>query len=96
MVGAVVVTGCCFPIGGNIRVSITYETKDDATKVVSWYTDKMASLGWTVTLTIAGQDGGEMISYKKGETETTATVNVTKSSDITDIGIMYNGVETGA
>ncbi len=84
------------PVGGNISISITYETKDAASKVVAWYKDKMAGLGWTVTLSIAAQDGGELISYKKGETETTATVNVTTANGTTNIGIMYNGAESGA
>ncbi len=84
------------PISGNVSISLTYETKDAAAKVASWYKDKMAGLGWTVVLTVAGQDGGEMISYKKEGTETTATVNITRSSDVTDIGIMYNGAESGA
>lgn len=88
------------PVNGNISVSITYETTDDAATVVSWYKDKMAGLGWTVTLTVAGTDGGEMVTYGKGGTapnyDTTATVNVTTGNGKTDIGIMYNGVEAGA
>ncbi len=84
------------PISGNISISISYETKDDAAKVVSWYKEKMAGLGWSVTMTVAGTDGGEMITYGKNNNETTATVNVTKSSDKTDIGVMYNGAEAGA
>ncbi|MFA5866753.1 MAG: hypothetical protein WC891_02140 [Actinomycetota bacterium] len=84
------------PIDGNISVSINYETTDSASKVVSWYKDKMAGLGWTVSMTVSGTDGGEMITYGKNNNETTATVNVSKSGDKTDIGIMYNGAESGA
>ncbi len=83
-------------VNGNISVSINYETKDDAAKVVSWYKDKMAGLGWSVTMTVAGTDGGEMITYGKNNNETTATVNVTKTGDKTDVGVMYNGVAAGA
>lgn len=84
------------PIDGNISVSITYESTDDAAKIVSWYKEKMAAKGWKLTLTVAGQDGGEMISYEKGDNNTTATVNVTKSDKKTDITIMYNGAESGS
>ena len=84
------------PIDGNISVSITYETTDDAAKVVSWYKEKMAGLGWAVTLSVAGTDGGEMITYGKNNNETTATVNVSTSGEKTDIGVMYNGAEAGA
>lgn len=86
------------PVGGNISVSLTYETTDDPAKVVAWYKDKMAGLGWSVTLTVAGTDGGEMITYGKNDNATTATVNVTKNSGNgkTDIGIFYNGAEEGA
>lgn len=83
-------------VNGMVSISINYKTSDDPAKVVAWYKDKMAALGWTVTLTVAGTDGGEMITYGKNNNETTATVNVTKSSDKTEIGIMYNGVEAGA
>jgi hypothetical protein len=84
------------PVGGMISVSLTYETEDDAATVVSWYKDKMAGLGWTLTLSAGGTDGGEMITYGKNNNETTATVNVTAGDGKTDIGIMYNGVEEGA
>lgn len=84
------------PVNGNISVSLTYETTDDAAKVISWYKDKMAGLGWTVTLTVAGTNGGEMITFGKNNNETTATVNVTASDGKTDIGLMYNGAEAGA
>ncbi len=82
------------PIDGNVSISITYETKDTPAKVSSWYKDKMASLGWTVSVTVAGTDGGEMITYDKGDNNTTATVNVTKDTKTT-ITIMYNGAESG-
>lgn len=84
------------PISGNVSISITYETKDDPAKVVAWYKEKMTEKGWTVTMTVGGTDGGEMITYDKGDNNTTATVNVTKSNDKTDITIMYNGAESGA
>jgi hypothetical protein len=86
------------PIDGNISVSLTYETTDDPAKVVAWYKDKMAGLGWTVTLTVAGTDGGEMITWGKNDNATTATVNVTKNSGgkKTDVGIFYNGAAEGA
>jgi hypothetical protein len=84
------------PVNGNISVSITYQTSDDPAKVLAFYKEKMAALGWTVSLTVAGQDGGEMVSYDKGDNNTTATVNVTKSNGKTDITVMYNGVEAGA
>jgi hypothetical protein len=84
------------PVNGNISVSITYQTSDDVAKVVAWYKAKMAEKGWTVTMTVAGQDGGEMVTYDKGDKNTTATVNVTKSDSKTDITVMYNGTEAGA
>ncbi len=84
------------PVNGNISVSLTYETTDDAAKVVSWYKEKMAGLGWTISLTVAGQDGGEMNTYQKNDNAITATVNVTRSNNKTDIVIMYNGPEAGA
>lgn len=84
------------PVDGNISISITYETTDAPAKVSSWYKDKMASLGWTVSMTVAGQDGGEMITYDKGDNNTTATVNVSKSDSKTTISVMYNGAESGA
>ena len=84
------------PIDGNISISITYETKDAPAKVSSWYKDKMASLGWTISMTVAGTDGGEMITYDKGDDNTTATVNVSKSDSKTAISVMYNGAASGA
>jgi hypothetical protein len=85
------------PIDRNVSISLTYETTDDPATVSAWYKDKMAGLGWTVTLTVAGTDGGEMITYGKNDNATTATVNVTKNSNgKTDIGIFYNGVAAGA
>lgn len=84
------------PIDGNISITITYETTDGAAKVVSWYKDKMVGLGWAVTVAVAGTDGAEMITFGKNNNEATATVNVSKSGEKTDIGIMYNGPEAGA
>jgi hypothetical protein len=85
------------PVDGNISVSLTFETSDDPAKVVAWYKDKMTGLGWTVTLTVAGTDGGEMTTWGKNDNSTTATVNVSKNSNgKTDIGVFYNGVEAGA
>lgn len=84
------------PIDGKISISITYETGDSLSKVSAWYKDKMAGLGWTVSMTIAGSDGGEMVTYQKDNNATTATVNVAKSNDKTGITIMYNGAESGA
>lgn len=84
------------PVNGNISVSITYQTSDTPAKVSAFYKEKMAALGWTVTMTVAGQDGGEMVTYDKGDNNTTATVNITKGSDKTEITVMYNGTEAGA
>lgn len=84
------------PVDGNVSISITYETSDSPSDVVAWYKEKMAGLGWTVSSTIGGTDGGEMITYDKGDNNTTATINVTKDGNKATITIMYNGVESGA
>jgi ABC-type oligopeptide transport system substrate-binding subunit len=74
------------PDGTNYTFSV--ETKDDPTTVVSWYKDKLAAKGWTISSTVASGDSA-MIGAEKGDKNKLAvTIGRDSSSDMTVITVV--------
>jgi hypothetical protein len=84
------------PTNGTIGITLMYETSDDPAKVIAWYKDKMAGLGWTVSSSGSVAESTETTTYSKNENATTANVTVGKPAAKTIISISYYGPEEGA
>jgi hypothetical protein len=65
------------------------DTPDSIATVQSWYKDKLASNGWTVTGTVTGGTDSAMVSAKKGDkSNLVVTIGKNSTSGQTEIAVI--------
>jgi hypothetical protein len=71
--------------------TITFESKDSPTKIVTFYSDQLKSAGFTINMTTIIDQGGTLVASDEGKKHT-ITISVGSSGDGTQTAI--NAVET--
>ncbi len=75
--------------GETVIVANIYEVEEFAKKVISWYKDKMPSLGWNLVTAANTGEEGAVLMYDRQDEECTITVDKTGEKK-TKITINYS------